>query len=39
DNGFKKVDSLLLKPILLTKENVKVLVDDGFYTQAQIDGR
>lgn len=36
DNGFKKVDTLLLKPIPLTKANVNLLVDDGFYTKAQL---
>ena len=36
DNGFKKVDTLLLKPIPLTKGNLDVLVKDGFYTKAQI---
>jgi D-xylose transport system substrate-binding protein len=39
DNGFKKVDSLLLKPILLTKTNMDVVVKDGFYTQAQLAGK
>ncbi|WP_373419987.1 D-xylose ABC transporter substrate-binding protein [Herbaspirillum sp. RV1423] len=39
DNGFKKVDTILLKPIPLTKANVNILVDDGFYTQAQIGGK
>ena len=36
DNHFKKVDTLLLKPIPLTKGNLDVLVKDGFYTKAQI---
>ncbi|WP_295993047.1 D-xylose ABC transporter substrate-binding protein [Rugamonas sp.] len=36
DNGMKKVDTVLLKPIPLTKANVTVLVDDGFYTKAQL---
>jgi D-xylose transport system substrate-binding protein len=36
DNGFKKVDTLLLKPVPLTKANVDVLVQDGFYTKAQL---
>jgi len=36
DNGLKKVDSLLLKPIALTKDNVNVLMTDGFYTKAQL---
>jgi D-xylose transport system substrate-binding protein len=36
DNGFKKVDTLLLKPIPLTRANVDVLVQDGFYTKAQL---
>jgi D-xylose transport system substrate-binding protein len=39
DNGFKKVDTVLLKPTPLTKANVNILVDDGFYTQAQISGK
>lgn len=39
DNGFKKVDSVLLKPVLLNKANVKLVVTDGFYTQAQVDGK
>jgi D-xylose transport system substrate-binding protein len=39
DNGFKKVDTLLLKPTVLTKDNVDVLVKDGFYTQAQLSGK
>ncbi|KAF1024000.1 MAG: D-xylose-binding periplasmic protein [Paracidovorax wautersii] len=39
DNGFKKVDTILLNPIVVTKDNVDILVKDGFYTQAQIDGK
>ncbi|MCS0589653.1 D-xylose ABC transporter substrate-binding protein [Massilia norwichensis] len=39
DNGFKKVDSVLLKPIMLNKANVDLLVKDGFYTQAQLAGK
>ncbi|MET3106402.1 D-xylose transport system substrate-binding protein [Oxalobacteraceae bacterium GrIS 2.11] len=39
DNGFKKVDALLLKPTLLTKANVNLLVTDGFYTAAQLSGK
>ena len=39
DNGFKKVDTLLLKPVPLTKANLNVLVTDGFYTQAQISAK
>jgi D-xylose transport system substrate-binding protein len=39
DNGFKKVDSLLLKPLLLNKSNVDLLVKDGFYTQSQLAGK
>lgn len=38
-NGFKNVDSLLLKPILLNKSNMDVLVKDGFYTQTQLAGK
>lgn len=36
ENGMKKVDTLLLKPIPLTKANVNLLVEDGFYTKAQL---
>ncbi|KQV86656.1 sugar ABC transporter substrate-binding protein [Massilia sp. Root351] len=36
ENGMKKVNTVLLKPIPLTKANVNVLVDDGFYTKAQL---
>ncbi|UGQ49184.1 D-xylose ABC transporter substrate-binding protein [Massilia endophytica] len=36
NNGFKKVDTLLLKPTPLTKANINTLVDDGFYTKAQL---
>ncbi|GAB3246325.1 D-xylose ABC transporter substrate-binding protein [Chitinimonas naiadis] len=36
DNGLKKVPTVLLKPTPLTRENVDLLVKDGFYTQAQI---
>jgi D-xylose transport system substrate-binding protein len=39
DNGFKKVDTLLLKPVLLNKANVDLVVKDGFYTQAQVAGK
>ena len=39
DNGFKKVDTLLLKPTPLTKANVNILVKDGFFTEAQIAGK
>lgn len=39
DNGLKKVNTLLLKPTMLTKANVDVLVTDGFYTKAQIAGK
>jgi D-xylose transport system substrate-binding protein len=39
DNGFKKVDTLLLKPVLLNKSNVDLLVKDGFYTQSQLAGK
>ena len=39
DNGAKKVDTVLLKPVPLNKANVDVLVKDGFYTQAQLAGK
>jgi D-xylose transport system substrate-binding protein len=35
-NGFKSVNTLLLKPTLLTKANIDLVVNDGFYTKAQI---
>jgi D-xylose transport system substrate-binding protein len=39
DNGFKKVDTMLLKPVLLNKANVDLVVKDGFYTQSQVAGK
>jgi D-xylose transport system substrate-binding protein len=39
NNGFKNVDSLLLKPVPLNKSNVDLLVKDGFYSQAQLAGK
>ncbi|WP_442808528.1 D-xylose ABC transporter substrate-binding protein [Trinickia soli] len=39
DNGKKKVDTVLLQPIVLTKKNVDVVVKDGFYTQAQLSSQ
>jgi D-xylose transport system substrate-binding protein len=35
-NGMKNVSTLLLAPVALTKANVNVLTDDGFYTKAQL---
>jgi D-xylose transport system substrate-binding protein len=37
DNGKKQVDSYLLTPIPLTKENVMKVVEDGFYTKDQVE--
>ena len=39
DNGKKKVDTILLQPVLLTKKNVDVVVKDGFYTQTQLSSK
>ena len=39
DNGKKPVDSLLLTPTPLTKENVDLVITDGFYTKEQVDGK
>ena len=39
NNGYKQVSTVLLKPILLNKSNVDVLVKDGFYTQGQLAGK
>lgn len=37
ENGVKTVPSYLLKPVLVTKDNIKsVLVDSGYYTADQI---
>jgi D-xylose transport system substrate-binding protein len=38
-NGFKQVDTLLLKPTALTKANIDLVVTDGFYTKAQLGTR
>jgi D-xylose transport system substrate-binding protein len=38
-NGFKQVNTLLLKPISMTRSNLDLLVTDGFYTQAQLAGK
>jgi putative multiple sugar transport system substrate-binding protein len=39
DNKVKVVPAYLLQPVIVTKDNIKsVLVDGGYYTQAQIDG-
>ena len=39
DNHDGMVDSILLPPISLTKANLNLLVRDGYFNQAQIDGR
>jgi D-xylose transport system substrate-binding protein len=40
DNGFKKVNTLWLNPIVLTRTNAaEVLLKDGFYTQVQLNGK
>jgi len=39
DNGTKEVDTLLLTPIAVTKDNVDIYVTDGFYTKEQIEGK
>jgi D-xylose transport system substrate-binding protein len=36
NNGMKNVNTVLLAPVALTKANVNVLADDGFYTKAQL---
>lgn len=36
DNGRKKVDTILLKPTVITKENVNLLVTDKFFTKEQL---
>ena len=39
DNGSKKVDTILLTPTPLTKANIDLLEQDGFYTKEQIAGQ
>ncbi|RMQ74580.1 D-xylose ABC transporter periplasmic-D xylose binding protein [Pseudomonas viridiflava] len=39
DNGSKKVDTILLTPTPLTKDNIDLLEKDGFYTKAQMGGQ
>ena len=39
DNGTKKVPSLLLTPIPLTKDNIDTVIKDGFYTKDQVYGK
>ena len=39
DNGNKKVDTILLTPTPLTKDNIDLLEKDGVYTKAQIAGQ
>ncbi|WP_354687202.1 D-xylose ABC transporter substrate-binding protein [Cupriavidus necator] len=39
DNKKTKVNTVLLTPTLLTKENIDVVVQDGFYTRQQIFGK
>jgi D-xylose transport system substrate-binding protein len=39
DNGAKKIPSLLLTPIALTKDNIDTVIKDGFYTKDQVEGK
>lgn len=39
NNGKKDVDTVLLTPTLLTKQNVDTVIQDGFYTHAQLYGK
>ena len=39
DNGAKKIPSLLLTPTALTKENVDIVIKDGFYTKEQVEAK
>nr|MBF0681218.1 D-xylose ABC transporter substrate-binding protein [Pseudomonas sp.] len=39
DNGAKQVDTILLTPTLLNRDNIDLLEQDGFYTKAQIAGQ
>ncbi|MFY0475902.1 D-xylose ABC transporter substrate-binding protein [Achromobacter marplatensis] len=39
DNGKGKVPTILIEPVLLTRDNLDLLVKDGFYTAEQIAGQ
>lgn len=39
NNGKHDVNTLLLEPVPVTRANLDVLVQDGFYTRQQIDGK
>ncbi|MCW6510240.1 D-xylose ABC transporter substrate-binding protein [Lichenifustis flavocetrariae] len=39
DNGKKQVPTILLTPILISKANWDAVVKDGFYTEAQVNGK
>jgi D-xylose transport system substrate-binding protein len=39
DNNKTKVNTVLLTPTLLTKDNIDVVIQDGFYTRQQIFGK
>lgn len=39
DNGKGEVNSLLITPTLVTRDNLDILVKDGFYTADQIAGK
>ncbi|MBL8505752.1 MAG: D-xylose ABC transporter substrate-binding protein [Methylobacillus glycogenes] len=39
DNGKGQVNTLLLKPVMVTRDNLDILVKDGFYTADQIAGK
>jgi D-xylose transport system substrate-binding protein len=39
NNGKRDIDTILLKPTLLTKQNVDTVIQDGFYTHAQVYGK
>jgi D-xylose transport system substrate-binding protein len=36
NNGKGDINTILLTPTLLTKQNVDLVVKDGFYSQAQV---
>ncbi|WP_105984330.1 MULTISPECIES: substrate-binding domain-containing protein [unclassified Brucella] len=39
NNGSKDVDTLLLTPTAVTKDNIDIYIKDGFYTKEQIEGK
>ncbi len=39
DNGIKEVDSILLTPITVTKDNIDVVIEGGWHTKEDVYGK